>query len=164
MISAIDGILLDTSAQSTPNKAKIMLARIIGILIVIFGIILYVYLAHIIITRTRPSNEVARRGFVFVGLVLFGTMMIIPLLDYDEKTITRLHQRSHIILIPILLVISIAIYQRIQQYGITEARYLVILLLIIITGTSIRHISTSKTSPYPLMVTLSIGGLIAVFG
>lgn len=163
MISAIDGILFDTSTRSTPTKPKIMLARIIGILIAIFGVILYVYLAQIIITRTRPSNEVARRWFVFVGLVIFGTMMLLPLLDYDEKTITRLHRRAHLILIPILIIISIAILQRVQQYGITEVRYLVILLLIIITGTSIRNIITTKTSPYPLLVALSIGGLIAMF-
>lgn len=90
--------------------------------------------------------------------------MLLPLLEYNEKTITRLHRRAHLILIPILIIISIAIIQRIQQYGITEARYLVILLLIIMTGTSIWHIITTKTSPYPLLVALSIGGLIAVFG
>ncbi|USN56908.1 MAG: DUF4153 domain-containing protein [Candidatus Peribacteria bacterium] len=61
LISAIDGILFDTSTWSTLTKPKIMLARIIGILIAIFGVILYVYLAQIIITWTWPSNEVARR-------------------------------------------------------------------------------------------------------
>lgn len=164
LTSTIDNILFETSTRNISNRRKTMLSWVIAMLITLFGIILYVYLIQITLTQTRPSNEVARRWFVFVWLVFFAIIMILPLIEDNEKIMTRLHRRAHLIIIPIVIIIGIAIRHRVHQYGITEPRYLVILLLIIITSTSLWHIITSKKSMYPFLVALSVGGLIAVFG
>lgn len=164
VMTTLDGMLFEQIDTTTTTKWKTTLARVISALIIVFGVILYVYLAKIIITRSRPSNEVSRRGFVFVGLVLAGTIVLIPLLDYPKKKKQTIHTTAHLIIIPILITIAIAIYQRVAQYGITEMRYLTIALLLIIGGTSIWHLFTRSSSPYPLLVAISVAGLLAIFG
>ncbi len=91
-----------------------------------FGI-LGVYVAQILITWEWPSGQVAY-PVLYLSMVIFATYF----LSYPwQKSWLKW---GFALLLPFLAVYFIALSQRISQYGLTEMRYLGVLLGLILTG------------------------------
>jgi len=128
------------------DKWKTLLWWVIGVLLLVYGLILYAYLAKILMTGEWPSNQVTWLGFAFSGFVVVGSILLVPLITDKKKALTRqrLLNWMYISLIPILGMVFFAIKLRVDQYGITEMRYLVCLLLIWLLWSSLYMIISKK--------------------
>lgn len=123
---------LENRSPVETAKRKTLLGRVIGLLLALYGVILYAYLGKILLTGERPSNQVTGLGFAFSAFVLVASILLVPLVTDPKKALTRqrLITTMYLLLIPVLVMIFMAIMMRVEQYGLTEMRYLVYAILL----------------------------------
>jgi hypothetical protein len=130
--------LIVMSGIPTTYDAKIMqyykgvqfiLTYIILPFLLIYSVLLYIYSAKILVEFRLPENKISYLVINFGGLGI-----ITYLLNYPFSKVSKISAFFHntffkIILVPIIL-FAIAISTRVYEFGLTEKRYIVILLLI----------------------------------
>jgi len=97
-------------------------------LLSIYAAVLYVYAAKILFTRIWPLEGVTRLiiGYSLVGFITF--FFAYPLWSKEEnKKIKSIFSVWFISLFPLLVLYFVAIGIRIKNYGVTDARYYIIL-------------------------------------
>ncbi len=123
---------VSNTIRSKSAKWKTMLWRVVWLLLLLYAAILYVYLAKILVTRERPSNQVTLRSFVFSVLIVLWSILLVPLIDTEFSE--EFHQRCmtvlYVLLLPVCVMVACAIWIRIEQYWLTESRYLVVAVLL----------------------------------
>jgi len=110
------------------NKVfKIILIYIVMPIICIYSIVLYIYFAKIIITQVWPeglvSYLVVSYSAVFI-VSIFLTSLFIPHNRF-VKTFNKIFTK---IIFPLLIMMFIAIIIRINEFGITENRYFILII------------------------------------
>ncbi len=110
-----------------PAKTSIIFVRyILFPLIAVYTVILYIYGIKIIIGGTFPKGEIC---FMVSGLTagVYLILFLFKALGSDDDRLTNIIVKIYpIALIPLLVMMSLAIGQRIEQYGMTVARLYVI--------------------------------------
>ncbi len=130
-------------------------------LLAIYTVILYIYLFKIIITWNLPKGWVS----TFVSLLAFGGLWVMISLyslsqKAENKIVNFIYRWFGLIVLPPLFLMSIGIFRRIGDYGITINRgyvlllnlwfYAIYLYLFFTKGRSIKHIFVS-----PLIIALT---------
>lgn len=153
----------DFSKIDYPKPLKILLLYIIIPLIIIYAAILYAYFIKIIITRNWPigliSHLVLWYSIIAVGVIFF----IHPLIDENKLAKNFIFWFPKII-IPIIMMMFFSIGIRMNQYGITENRYLVLVLGIWVLGIMIYFSATKKLKNIIIPISLSIIVINSIFG
>ncbi len=91
-------------------------------------VILYIYLLKVIITFNMPVGKI--NWFASFALLFYCTFYLSTL--YDEKALSKFHKKyGGIVMLPIFLMQSYAIYIRVSAYGLTFWRYTSIIFNII---------------------------------
>ncbi|MDR1517603.1 MAG: DUF4153 domain-containing protein, partial [Dysgonamonadaceae bacterium] len=157
----------DKHQQEMPfNKLlKILGLYILTPLMVVYAVILYAYLARIIVAWELPNGWVSW----LVSVLSLGTLLIIALLyplhiAGKNKTVRFISRYSGILLFPLLVLMSIGIGRRISDYGISINRCYVLLLNVWFYGiyaylfiSKAKHIKWILISPVVLALLVSIG-------
>gem|GEM_PF-5925876 len=94
-------------------------------------------MAKILITRDWPSNEVSFWAFLYSGLVIVSSIILLPIWQDDNERLITIRRWMYASILPMCVMIAVAIYQRLQQYGFTIERYLVVTFLIWLTVISL---------------------------
>lgn len=113
--------------------------RIFGVYIffplaVIYFLIFLAYGIKILMTGVWPKGIIIRLG---IGYFILGMLSFYLTFPEKKKIFTFLHQFLFMSFLLILLLMIGAIIQRVQQYGLTINRYLVIVLLTLIGSVSL---------------------------
>lgn len=91
-------------------------------------VVLYVYIFKIIITRSMP---VGRLNWLGSFALIFNAFFYLSS-SYEETGIAKIHNKyGGYILLPVFIIQTVAIYIRINAYGLTTLRYVSILLNVI---------------------------------
>ncbi len=149
--------------EQYPKVLRILLLYIVIPLITAYTIILYVYFIKIIITANWPQGLVSHLVLwysVLSGAVIF---FITPILK-DNKLALRFKSLFPKFILPILAMMFVAMWIRINAYGITESRYYGFVLGIWVLGIMLYFSLKKKTKNIVIPVSLSIVALISVFG
>lgn len=123
----------ETEKQKTNytfNKfIKILGLYIILPILAIYSLILYVYLAQIIIKWELPNGWVSTLTSI-LALGGFACMLILyPLrLEKDNKIVDLLSRYFPLLLLPLLVLMSVGIFRRLDDYGLTINRSYVLIL------------------------------------
>lgn len=113
-----------TVLRSYENVAHKVALTLYYILIVI----LYIYLLKVIITFNMPVGKI--NWFASFALLFYCIFYLSTL--YDEKVLSKFHKKfGGIVMLPIFLMQSYAIYVRVSAYGLTFWRYTSIIFNII---------------------------------
>lgn len=119
----------DISRDKYPQVIRLILSYILVPLLLIYSLILYVYIAKIIVMWSLPNGGVAYlvSAFGCAGVIVY--LACYPL--KEEMGIIRFYNRYFfkILLAPMAL-LALAIGLRIFEYGVTESRYAILLCLI----------------------------------
>jgi hypothetical protein len=147
---------LDALERSTayPKGLKIFAQYILSPLVLVYLVILYAYLAKILIDWNWPQGWVSKLILGFSATGLFTLLLLYPVRDLTENKWIRLAWRWFFyILIPLLIMLPLAVWRRVSQYGYTEGRYLALVLggwlivmvcyFLIAKGKNIKLISTT---------------------
>jgi len=116
---------------------KILGLYILLPILALYSLILYVYLAQIIVKWELPNGWVSTLVSV-LGLGGFLAMLILyPLRlkeEKENKIVTLLSMYFPIVLLPLLILMSVGIFRRLGDYGLTINRLYVIILNVWLYG------------------------------
>ena len=107
---------------------RFIVKYVLSVLVIIaFGII-YMYIAKILITQDIPSNQIFR---IIATLFIIG-LPIWTMSNYfeDNKVLYKISSKLPYLFIPFIFLQIYSIGVRIAQNGITEARYLCVMLIL----------------------------------
>lgn len=120
--------------------------------------VLYIYLIKILFTFKMPVGQL--NWFASFAL-LFNVFFYISS-EFDESSLTKFHKRfGGLILIPIFIIQSIAIYIRVDAYGLTTLRYLSIIFNLIGLSFIISSIIKKKLFIYPITIILILVAFVS---
>lgn len=108
---------------------KILVKYVLDILLIIAFAIIYIYLAKVIILRDIPSNQIFR---IIAALFIIGCPSWTMASNFNEETmLDKINKKLPILFIPFIFLQAYSIGIRIISNGITEARYLGVVLMIL---------------------------------
>ncbi len=148
------------------NKALEVFVKYILIpLVMLYLLILYAYSIQIIIRWELPKGWVSYlvTALAFLG---FTVQVIINPIRRTVKswTINRFYPWFYILMLPLVILLFIAIFRRVADYGITENRYFVVLLAFWILGITLFLLFSKKKSLILLPLSLFVLAILASFG
>lgn len=122
----------------TFNKfLKVLGLYILLPILAVYSLILYVYLVQIVVKWQLPNGYVSTLVSV-LGVGGFLTMLIVFPLRLEKNKITDIvYKYFPLVLIPLLILMSIGIFRRLGDYGMTINRLYVLLLNLWLYGISI---------------------------
>ena len=120
--------ITETKVRPFAQAWKILGLYILFPLLILYGTILYAYLIKIIIQWQLPDGWVS----ALVSILTIGgaitLFMLYPLCPQENRPLKFFRQRFGILLLPLLILMTIGIIRRFQDYGITTNRLYVLLL------------------------------------
>lgn len=156
----------DDAAQLTyPPALKILVKFILLPLITVYLAILYIYFAKALATWSLP------RGIVTYLIIAYSTAGIIilflisPIAKLKGNRWIELYTRwFYRALIPLILLLCAAIALRVQQYGITEKRYFIMVLTLWLAGITVYWLFRSKKNHAVIPASLAVLAILSVLG
>lgn len=145
------------------KSLNILLLYIVIPLISIYTAILYVYFAKILITMEWPKGLVSHLVLWYSTISVGVIFLITPILD-ENKFANLFKFWFPKIILPILFMMFISIYQRVNQYGITENRYYLIALGLWVLGVMLYFSIKKPLRNIVIPISLSLVILNSVFG
>lgn len=147
-----------------PKGLKIFTQYILLPLLAIYLLILYAYSAKIIITQNWPKGIVSYLITIVSILGIFTFLLIYPYgKQKGNEWIEKANTGYYYLLFPLVLLLAIAIYIRISNYGITINRYLICLFGFWVFLLSI-YFSLKKTNIKIIPISLAALLFITSFG
>ena len=134
-------------------------------LIMLYLVILYAYFGKILLEWELPKGWVS---YLVTVLALLGFMVHIiinPIIKTSKAwTIKRFYPWFYYLLLPLLVLLFVAIYRRVSDYGITENRYYVLLAAFWILGISLYMLCIKKAKLIVLPISLFLILMITAIG
>lgn len=156
----------DSGGVTTRGYARsleILLLYIVIPLLTAYNIILYAYFIKILITWEWPMGLVSHLVLWSSALSVGVIFLITPVLE-ESKIAKQFKIWFPKAVLPILVMMFMSIWIRVDQYGVTERRYFVILLGIWITGIMLYYSFMKPLRNIIIPISLSIIVLISVYG
>ncbi len=114
--------------EKTSKFSKIVIKYVLGTLVIVAFAIIYMYIIKIIVLRNMPSNQIFR---ILAALFILGCPIWTMVENFKEDTIIdKINKILPILFIPFIILQIYSIGIRILANGITESRYLCIILII----------------------------------
>jgi hypothetical protein len=158
---------LDQLEESTdyPKGIKIFAQYILFPLVLVYLIILYAYMAKILISWNWPQGWVSKLILGFSSTGIFSLLMLYPIRDRAENIWIKTASRwFYVVMIPVVIMLLLALWRRISEYGITEARYIAVVLGLWLGGIIIYFILSNKKIIKAFPISLCTLALITSFG
>jgi hypothetical protein len=151
----------ETYDRSIKVFAQYVLVPLVGIYLVI----LTLYLVKVLVTQQWPSGWIGWLVSSVAAAGIFSLLMIYPVARRDENRWMRTYARAfYVAILPSIVMLWLAIGQRIGQYGITEKRYFLTLLSVWLAGVAIYYAITRSRDMRIIPATLCLGALLAFAG
>lgn len=155
---------LDSDA-SYPKGLKVFTQFVLLPLVTVYLIILYIYGFKILVSWELPRGWVSYLVMCFSVAGIFSLLMIHPVKDNEQNKWMNIYARWYYrLLFPLLLLLAVAIYVRVENYGITENRYFLIALAVWLFATIVYFLFSKTKRILWIPVTLSIVALLSIFG
>jgi len=147
-----------------PKALKFLVQNILVPLVILYMLILYVYAGKIIVLWQFPKGWVTNLvlSFSIPGLISF--FLIYPLKDSGNKFISGFFRLYFWLMLPLILLLFIAIFKRVNAYGITELRYYVIIIAAWLAFISVYFIINKHKNLKIIAVSFFILAVISSFG
>lgn len=153
------------TAQQYPKGLKIFTQYVLIPLATVYLGILLTYEGKLIVEWTLPKGLVAS---LVLGYAVYGILSILlvhPIrFDQGNRWITTFSKLFYLLLIPLIVLLVIAVWIRVSQYGITESRYILIILSLWLIGVTIYFLSSRLQNIKVIPVSLFLIALLAVWG
>ena len=149
--------------RNFPKALKLFTQYVLLPLVAIYVLILLSYEIKIIAIWSLPKGWVSN---LVLASAVFGILAFLLLYPIKHITawISRFSQVFYWILLPLIVLMAVAIYVRISQYGITELRYIVAMLTIWLLGISLYFIVSKVDNIKVIPISLFLVGMLSVYG
>ncbi|MGI9526434.1 MAG: DUF4153 domain-containing protein [Weeksellaceae bacterium] len=114
-------------------------------IMLLYTLVLYAYGIKILIIWQLPEGWLSYAIITYSIVGILALLLVFPLRNETKKSWVKwFYNLFYYSLIPLLLLLFVAIYARISQYGITEPRYYVLLIAIWLTTVTMYYILFKK--------------------
>lgn len=143
------------------NLTKFILIPIIGL----YFLILYAFSAKILVQWELPQGWVGKLVLGFSVAGIFTYLLNFLLVKFDDSSIVKGFRRWFFyILLPMVVLLFVAIGRRINDYGVTEARYVVAIAGVWLLMMSLYFIVSRRDNIKFIPISLAFFALITVLG
>ena len=165
LASVPDDLVELEESSSYPKALKVFTQFILTPLVAIYLVILTAYLVKVVVTGTWPSGWI---GYLVsgVGTVgILGFLLVHPLRLNEEEGWIRTYSRWLFIgLIPAAAMFLLALWKRVGPYGLTELRFLGLLLGAWLLGMALLYTVRRQMGIRIIPVSLAAILLVTAFG
>jgi len=151
--------------EDYPIGLKIFAQFVLIPLVTVYIVILTAYLVRVVVTTTWPSGWI---GWLVSSVATAGTLALLlvhPVRDREDSRWVDVYGRwFYVALVPSIVMLLMAIWLRIDQYGFTEQRYLLLTLGLWLTGIAVFFGVTGSRNIKAIPLTLCIVGLVTLVG
>ncbi|WEK19126.1 MAG: DUF4153 domain-containing protein [Candidatus Pedobacter colombiensis] len=151
--------------ESYPKGLKIFTQYVLIPLMTIYLLILLVYEAKIMINWVLPKGLVST---LILGYAVFGILsllLIYPIKEKEGNGWMKLFSRFfYVMMIPLVVLLLLAVWKRVGNYGITESRYILIVLAVWLTLITVYFLISKKQNIKIIPVSLCVLALLATYG
>lgn len=148
-----------------PLVLKVFAQFILLPLVSLYLVILTVYLGKVVVSGEWPSGWI---GWLVSGVSLAGVLALLllhPVRNREDSTWVNWYGRWYFLaLLPALGMLLAAVAQRINQYGMTEPRYFLLVLALWLLGLGLFYVITGARSIRPIPTSLLVVALLAWTG
>ena len=132
-------------------------------LLIIYAVILYFYSLKITTKWELPRGWVSYLVLAYSLVGILALLLVHPLKKVKTKSwISIFSKIFYYTLIPLILLLFVAIFTRVLEYGFTEARYFVLLISIWLTTVVSYFIFIKKTTIKFIPISLFVFGVFAL--
>lgn len=154
-----------TASARYPTGLKVFAQYVLVPLVTVYLIILTLYLGRILITRTWPSGWI---GYLVSSVAAAGILCLLllyPVADRSENQWIQTFARFYYVaLLPSIAMLLAAIWQRIDQYGVTERRYFLAVLAVWLAGVALFYVTTRSRNILVIPLTLFLVAILTFGG
>ncbi|MEM7550334.1 MAG: DUF4153 domain-containing protein [Bacteroidota bacterium] len=155
----------DDPAESYPKALRFFVMFVLLPLVAIYGVILYAYTLKIIINWNLPNGWVSNLILGFSVLGILSYLLAFPLKSITQNSWVKIFaQWFFFLLLPMVALLFLAFFVRVQAYGVTENRYVLFLIGVVLVLLSFYFILRKNASIKAIPIMLVIAGLVATFG
>jgi hypothetical protein len=148
-----------------PKGLKIFTQFVLLPLVTIYMAILYPYAVKLLIQWDLPRGWVSNPVLWFAVVGILSFLLLYPIRNESgNEWIKSFARYFFIALLPLLALPALGIYTRVRDYGITEPRYFVIILVLWLLGIALYFILSKKKDIRLIPITLCIVAMIASVG
>lgn len=148
-----------------PKGLKLFTQYVLIPLMTIYLAILLVYEVKIIIAWEFPKGMVS---LLILGYAVFGILsllLIYPIRNKEGSGWIKLFSKFfYIMMIPLVILLLLAIWKRVSNYGITESRYILICLAAWLSLIILYFLISKKQNIKIIPASLCVLALLAVYG
>lgn len=146
-----------------PVVLKFFTQYILIPLLLIYAVILYFYTAKIIINWQLPRGWVSYLVLAYSIVGILALLLVHPLKQLKVKSwIVVFSKIFYYTLIPLIILLFVAIFTRVLEYGYTEARYFVLLISLWLTSVVVYFVFFKKSTIKFIPISLFLFGLFAL--
>lgn len=151
--------------ESYPKGLKIFTQYVLIPLMTIYLAILLVYEAKIILQWTLPKGLVST---LILGYAVFGILSLLLIHPIKEKEgngwIKLFSKFFYLMMIPLVVLLLLAIGKRVGNYGITESRYILLVLAIWLAAITVYFLFVKKQNIKIIPISLCVIAILATYG
>jgi hypothetical protein len=148
-----------------PTVLKVFVQYLLVPILTMFFIILYVYTGKIVFFWDWPLGGVAYWIIAYSTVALLAFILGYPMRRIREYAwIKKFFTALFVLIIPLSVVLQMAIWIRIDEYGITERRYLVVILGLWLVFVSLYYLISKKKKIHIIPISLLCVLLFSTFG
>jgi hypothetical protein len=141
-----------------PKGIKVFAQYILVPLVTVYMAILMAYLVKVIATQDWPSGWIGYLVSSVAAVGIFALLLVYPIREREEnRWIVTYSRWFYIALFPPIVMLWLAIWQRVDQYGVTEARYFLTILSIWLAGIAVYF--TLRGSRQIILIPASLCGV-----
>jgi hypothetical protein len=148
-----------------PHGLKVFAQYVLAPIVALYLVILTLYLGKILFTQEWPSGWI---GWLVSSVAAAGILSLLLLHPVEEKEEDRWVQTYargfYVALIPSIAMLLMAIWKRIEQYGVTERRYLLVALSLWLTGIAVFFILRRRGSIKVIPASLGMLTFLTIAG
>ena len=148
-----------------PKGLKSFTQYILIPLAAVYFLILYVYMAKILVTHQWPQGWVSwlTASASILGLITF--LLLYPVQEQQDNRWVKIYSKAFCVAaIPLLLMLFLAVFKRMSQYGLTERRYFLIALAVWLLVTFLYFIFSQKPNIKWVPISFAILTILTSFG
>ena len=165
----LGGIPRDPSAlekeQAYPKGLKVFTQYVLLPLVFIYLVILYAYAGKIVVQWEWPQGWVSYLVLGFSGLSILSFLLIYPLQGTaGNRWIALFLKWFYLLLLPLIVLLALAVFRRIHEYGITENRYFLVILTAWLAAITVYFLLGRKKNIKVIPLSLSALSLLISFG
>lgn len=146
-----------------PQILKFFTQFVLIPLLLIYVVILYFYSGKILLHWELPRGWVSYLVLIYSVVGILALLLVHPLKEDSAKSWVKIFSKIfYYTLLPLLILLFVAIFTRILEYGYTEPRYFVLLLAIWLTSVVFYFIFLRKSTIKFIPISLFVFGVFAL--